>query len=342
MQLLEHKVPYEMVHMNAPGLFIAHRGEKIRVEKNEERLDICFPDTLSLPLRILMKFRLSRRALRLDKAMICYVDEKLLLFRHGSIYRYEFNTRVWTRAQQKMNCRNPMYNAILCHDGNVYIGEYGRPGGEGKRILKSCDGGLTWQTVYQFKADEIRHIHCLAWDPYEQKIWVFTGDADGQCQVLCASVDFSSIELIGDGTQVFRACHVFFYPDRVEWIMDSPLAPVRHVRLERVSRSVILLDSFPGPVWFAQSFPDGSCVAATADENGLSQRDRKLRLYLKRCGHDSWIEARVYHNDMLPKKLFRCSTITFAHGNASLNDFCASFEGVRGLDGKSVRYSLQS
>ncbi len=327
---------YEMVHYASPELFIAHKANLITYINREQKLFIPFPGRFSMAVKVALKFRKIRRMFRLDKAMIIPTEAGLVLFRQGEIWCYDIKNRIWQASNITLNCRNPMYNGILClPSGELFVGEYGNPGGLGKRIFKSIDNGYTWSEVYSFLPGEIRHIHCLAWDHFKEKIWIFTGDADEESKVLCCDKEFENMEVIGRGSQVFRTCHVMFSDKTVDWIMDSPIETVRHVQLERSTRKVSLHNYFAGPVWFTKKLLNGITVVASIQEIGPSHIDRLLHLYATK-DMESWQELIKFKHDGWPKRYFRFGTICFARGNFEADSFYMFCEGVKGLDGKSV------
>lgn len=329
---------YEMVHYASDSLFIAHRADKITYQKSENKKIIKMPLQVGGWKKLCMPFRKARRLIRLDKAMILPTDYGFIMARLGQIWLYNEKVDKWQKSEQELNCRNPMYNAFLrLGSGELFLGEYGNPNGIGKRILKSFDGGLTWQTVYQFKSDEIRHIHCLAWDEYEHKIWIFTGDSDTESKVMKTDAEFSSVEMIGAGSQEWRACHAIFTEKTVEWMMDSPLKEVHHIKYNRESKHISVGQTFPGPVWYARQYDDEVAIAATVQEIGPSHKDKEVHVYKS---HDlkQWTEIVTWKHDGWPKRYFRFGTITVCRGEKKM----LSCEGVKGLDGKSIELKYTS
>lgn len=322
---------YEMVHWASKELFIAHEANTITYRKNGNEEKIEMPvDELGWR-KLLIFFRKVRRLLRTDKVMLTPTDSGFVLVRFGRVYVYDSSTHEWNKSTIVLNCRNPMYNGLLNLEGVLYLGEYGNPSGIGKRILRSIDSGYNWACVYQFTPDEIRHIHCLAWDEYEKKIWIFTGDSDHECKVLKADVDFRCVELVGGGSQIWRSCHALFTKDKVRWMMDSPLEKVKLIEYDRKTQKISTGQSFPGPVWFAKQYKN-QAFAATAQELGPSHEDKKLHLY-QSTDLEIWKEIAVLEHDKWPKRYFRFGTITLSHGDIPY----ISCEGVKGLDGKSIK-----
>lgn len=321
---------YEMVHWNEDNLFIAHKANKITYIKNGEKRALhCPTDSLGWK-KFFMPFRKARRALRIDKTIIIPSRTGFVAVRNRHIYIYNEKLNSWSESKTKLNCRNPMYNAILEVNGILYIGEYGNPNGIGKRILMSKDDGLTWTCVHQFKPDEIRHIHALLWDDYEKKIWIFTGDFDPEPQVYKADKDFKCLEHVGGGTQQWRACHAIFSEKYVDWIMDCPLEEVHHIRLNRETGEISIGQSFAGPVWYARDYK-GVAYAASAQEVGPSHIDKKLHFY-KSTNYEHWTEMGTFNHDGWPKGYFRYGIMTAVRGNKPM----FSCEGVRHYDGKTI------
>lgn len=322
---------YEMVHLADDNLFIAHKANKITYIDHGERQIISIPDEGLGWKKIFMPLRKSRRLLRLDKAMITPTSYGFVMCRFGNVYAYDISNKTWTKVDIQLNCRNPIYNALLNCESGIYIGEYGNKNGIGKKVFRSMDEGKTWSCIFQFDPDAIRHIHCLAWDPFERKIWVFTGDDDENCRVLKASPDFSEVEEIGSGSQKWRACHVIFTKDTVEWFMDCPLEEVRYIKYHRQTGNLEIGQEVAGPVWFAREYQDFA-LAASAQEIGPSHKDKLLHLY-RSTDHTHWDEIATFRHDGWPKSYFRFGTMTFARGNKVM----ISCEGVKGLDGKTIR-----
>lgn len=321
---------YEMVHWNEENLFIAHKANIITYIKNGNKKVInCPTDSLGWK-KIFMPFRKARRALRIDKIMIVPNSNGFVAIRNSHIYIYNAETEEWSESETKLNCRNPMYNAILNVEGNLYIGEYGKPNGIGKRILMSIDDGHTWTCVHQFMPDEIRHIHALLWDKYEKRIWIFTGDFNPEPQVFKADKDFRIFERVGGGTQEWRSCHAIFSEKYVDWMMDCPLETVHHIRLDRESGEISVGQSFAGPVWFAYQYGNMT-FAASSQEVGPSHIDKKLHLY-QSVDLINWKEISTFEHDGLPKGLFRFGVMTLVRGCKP----ALSCEGVKRYDGKTI------
>ena len=232
---------------------------------------------------------------------------------------------------------------VICvTDGGetLYFGEYGHNPGRGEvPVYRSTDGGRSWQTIFRFPAGRIKHVHGCYWDPYAREVWVLTGDRDGECYMLVANPDFTSVTWMGDGTQTWRACNVFFERDRIGWIMDSQYEESRVIILDRASREIRKLGAFPGPVWYIKRLRDGYYLAATAVEFGPGVKDDYAHLMISR-DLETWLEVHRYRHDGLSKQYFKFGIITFADGAQASDSFYLFGEALRGIDGRVYECSL--
>jgi len=106
--------------------------------------------------------------------------------------------------------------------GQVFWGEYWRNVSRSPvRVLKSFDRGSNWVTVKTFKRDEIRHIHSVQYDSIFDAIWVTTGDYSKECKILYSTDSGKTFDLVGSGTQNWRAVSLLFDQDKVYWGMDG-------------------------------------------------------------------------------------------------------------------------
>jgi hypothetical protein len=328
---------------------IAHYSNgKIRIFSKFNKIIIQIDDQngikINLPINFFQKIlgvsRLLRRTLRLDKSCILPTKTGYVAFWQGNVYHINYNESTPKLTLKMTGCRTPLHNSIANIDGeNLYFGEYGNPHPKGKSIYHSPDGGLTWNKVFNISCEKIRHIHACKWDQYEQKIWVFTGDFEGQSHVICADREFKDIEWIGDGSQNYRATDAIFEKDAVNWIMDSPLSEVHHIKLNRNTRKITIGQVFPGPVWYLKQLGDGLTLACTVQEIGPSHKDHNLHLYASR-NLKKWVEVAQFEHDGFKKGLMKYGVGAFADGAQNSNAFYIHFEAVRKFDGKVCLCSL--
>jgi hypothetical protein len=79
--------------------------------------------------------------------------------------------------------------------GHVFWGEYFDNKARSEvHIYASTDGGETWQIAHTFAAGEIRHVHNIVYDQWQDCLWIFTGDYGKECRILRASFDVKAVD----------------------------------------------------------------------------------------------------------------------------------------------------
>jgi Acetyltransferase (GNAT) domain len=328
---------HEFVHYQSDDLCIYTDSNIVHIKgRAKHRIEL----PLQAPFKLLARLRLLRRLTRLDKSCVIPTVTGLIIIWQGAVYHWSETSGLRKTLVMK-GCRNPMHNSIARIDELTYVfGEYGRPQPEGKNIYKTTDGGLTWNVAFNFPASAIRHVHNCIWDPHTQRIWIFTGDYDGQCKIVSMTADFNDPRYYGDGSQVFRATGAFIDAKYVHWIMDSPLEEVRHVRMNKATGEIVLGQTFPGPVYYYTRTRDGLYLVCTAQEPGPSVSDRKVHLYASR-NLKKWVPIGAFEHDGFPRRLFRFGVGVFPAGNYDSDDVMMSFDSIKSFDGKVIRLCVK-
>ena len=107
--------------------------------------------------------------------------------------------------------------------GKIYWGEYfdNRERAE-VHIYASEDRGATWQIAHTFPPGSIRHVHNIVYDPWGDCLWILTGDEGLECQILRASCDLRSVEIVLAGNQQARAVAAIPTKDALYLSTDTP------------------------------------------------------------------------------------------------------------------------
>ena len=338
---IQRTLNQEICHYADPSLTITSRYNQIFVKSRGHQYMVQLPED-ALWKRVVSPSRLARRALRLDKCNVRPVGKDLVIIRQGRVFHYAGESHKLTFTMQLKNCRNILHQSIAVRNNQqLYFGEYGHnPKRDPVPVYRSIDGGKTWTTVFTFEKGQAKHVHGCFYDRFEDKIWVLTGDYDGECHMVCAAPDFSDVEWIGDGRQVFRACNLFFEADAVHWIMDSHLQVSHHVKLNRKTRAIEIGQPFPGPVWYIKRLDDGFYLAATAQEIGPGVLDRSVHLMASR-DMKTWEDVSCFEHDGFSKRFFKFGVLGFADGHQDSLSFFIFGEAIRGLDGKVALCALE-
>lgn len=329
----------EIVHYADDRQLITSRGGLVTVRRGGRTGRVRLPTAPSR--RLLGALRLTRRLLRLDKCNVAPTpDGGLIAIYQRRAWRVEPDGAVRETLSLRQ-CRNVLHQSLVrTPSGRWFFGEYGRNPERGPvPVYRSDDEGRSWQVVFTFPAGAIRHVHGCYWDPVEERVWVCTGDFEGECHLLVADEDFAAVEWLGDGSQVWRACRVFFTATHVAWLMDSEREPSRAVRLDRGTRRIACGQALPGPVWYAKRLSDGCYVAATAAEQGPAVRGDCAHV-LASVDLERWEEVGRFRHDGWPRPLFKNGVVGFADGGQTSAGFYVFGEALRSLEGRGALCAL--
>jgi hypothetical protein len=179
--------------------------------------------------------------------------------------------------------RGILGNGLLKADeSTIFFGEYFR--NEEKTnvtIYSSNDFGQTWEAVFKFQPGKIRHIHALQKDPYTDKIWICTGDDNNESMIGWSYDNFNTIAIIGQGSQVWRTCHLVFTEESIYWGTDTGSENISCIyRWDKHSKELHKLLSVDGAVFYGTRLFNGIVVMSTDREGFPNEKDDKTRLYV--------------------------------------------------------------
>jgi hypothetical protein len=111
---------------------------------------------------------------------------------------------------------------LKINNNSFYFGEYfSNPERTNVDIYKYCPSNNSWEAAYEFQAGQIRHVHALQRDPYSGRLWICTGDEDNEAMIGWSDNYYKTIEPIGRGSQIWRACQLVFTEEAVYWGTDT-------------------------------------------------------------------------------------------------------------------------
>jgi len=216
-------------------------------------------------------------------------------------------------------------------DGNrVLFGEY--------RILHNCqvcsyvseDGGRTFDVGYQFPIGDIRHIHNVLVDPYQNHYWVFAGDYERQPGIAALSKDFKTLNWIKHGDQRYRAVGAIIMPDRLIYGMDSDRHRNFIVAMDKQSGRLEDLLEVEGSSLYTSRFGPVMAISTCVESNPYCP-SKECAIYLSRDG-DAWQRTMPHRKDWFHPLLFLYGTLVLPYSYCQLPRGMCSGQAIQGAD----------
>lgn len=238
-------------------------------------------------------FRLSRQALRVGlHHLVPLGNGNLFVTSKRKSYILDAEGRVVNVFSGYQGNKPGHQGVCVTPDGTIFFAEYMLNPQRDKRVdlYRSTDNGQTFQVVKSFAAGDIRHLHFVKWDEYEQCLWLGTGDYgenNHECRLYRSGDNGDTWELIGQGSQDWRAIGVCFTKDYLVWGTDAGSTPDQNhlVRMSRATRQIEVVGDLEGPCHGCASYKDGRSFYSTGVEGGENEKDNLARLKELEGGH---------------------------------------------------------
>jgi hypothetical protein len=165
---------------------------------------------------------------------------------------------------------------------DLYIGEYfSNKERTNVKIFKLNSEYKTWETTFEFKPGQIRHIHSLQRDPYSGRLWICVGDEDNESMIGWSDDNYRNITPLGYGSQIWRTCQLVFTEDAIFWGTDTGSRNLAGIyRWDKESNELKKIYETPGAIFFSVKLNNGTMVMSTDREGFPNEEDDKTRLYL--------------------------------------------------------------
>lgn len=223
----------------------------------------------------------------------------------------------------------PLRRGICVTKDRLFWGEYWRnPNREPINIYSVEINTQKVETIYQFGRKTIRHIHAVEKDPYNEKLWISTGDEDSECMIALLDQFTGELEIIGQGEQKWRTVSFCFCPEGVYWGSDNHLGKNKIWRFDRATKHVQVVGDVIGPVYYNTCL-NKYIVFGTTMEKGEGQQDGYGRLYAIDF-YGRIVEIWKQRKDLWHPRLFGYGVFEFAEGRISHNRFWITAKGFEG------------
>lgn len=284
--------------------------------------------------RILGTFRLPRQLLRLGlHHLIPLNDDNVLVTAKRITYIIAPDGKVVNTFTGYQGNKPGHQGICVTSDGTIFFAEYLlNPNRDHViRLYRSSDNGRSFHVIKEWPKGDIRHLHFVKWDSYEECLWVGTGDygEDNKENRLYRSGDNGNTwELIGEGSQDWRAIGICFTKDALLWGTDAGSCPdtVHLVKMDRKNKHLEMLEDLEGPCHGCATYKDGRVFFSTGVEGGENEKDKYARLKLFEKGKTQ--EICRFKKDIFPYVL-QIGALRFPLGTENCNKVVFTAMGLK-------------
>lgn len=328
-QLLKKSI----VHFSNDKNMIISKGRYIYVldqklnEKKKIKLPLCFPRDFHFNISLL------KRLFRSDAKEIIYNQDnkKLIVIRNGEVFlifgnKYKLLGSIVGDA--------PLFNSHCIHNDTIYFGQYNQNNSRKEVHIYQIDIKNNLSIAYTFKAGKIRHIHSITKDPYiNTRLWITTGDNNGECLLLYSDDNFTNILNIGDKSQDYRIVNLGFSEDYLFYGTDNLVSENFLYTQRRDSKKRNKILSIKQTAWFLKQDQRGKALLGTTVEHGKGCQVNYSSIFLSKDFGLTWDELIRIPKDIYPMPLFKWGTVSFSNGAKNLDELYINIEGLKFLSG---------
>lgn len=240
-------------------------------------------------------------------------DGNLLMVAKKAIHMYDHGKGNVVKSFSIPRGSRPLF---ICEnqDGNLLWGEYFKNQKRGEvEVYVSSDQAWSWQVVYRFRKNSIRHVHGVFYDPYDDRIWVTTGDEDHESAIWVTDDRFKTLEKVIGSNQQSRALQLLFTNDYVYFGTDTPFETNHIYRLDKSSGRIEKLASVDTSVYWGCKVGD-ALFFSTALEPSTVNVCKFVSIWGSLDGK-RWRKVAKYKKDFWPKKSCEIGQIYLPQGN---------------------------
>jgi hypothetical protein len=329
-----------IVHFSSQKTLIKSSGRIIIIYKRCDdlmktiKLPFCFPRDFYLGIPLL------KRLLRSEAKDVIYIEEtgKLVIIRDANVYLIQESNYT---VLGTIDGDAPLFNSHCINDGNIYFGQYDQNKNRKSSKIYKIDVQNNLSLAYTFPVGCIRHVHSVTNDLHiKNRIWITTGDDDGECFLLFTDDNFKNISNIGDKSQDFRIVNLGFSKDYLFYGTDN-LKKENFIYLQNRSdgkREKVL--SIKQTAWFLKQDKKGNAILGTTVEHGKGCQVNYCSIYYSTDYGLTWLELIRIPKDIYPMPLFKWGSVSFSNGSDSLNDIFMNFESLKDVSGYSFNFGF--
>jgi len=257
----------------------------------------------SVKQKLLSKSRLSRQLLREGlHHLLPLPNGNVFVTSKRSSYVVDKDGNVVNTFKGYLGNKPAHQGVCVTPNGTIFFGEYTlNPNRDhDTHLYRSVDGGQTFHIILTLPMKEYRHIHFVKYDPYENCLWLGTGDEDFECKLMRSEDNGDTWETVGEGSQDWRAIGVCFDSECLIWGTDAGSVPDQNhiIKMDRKERTINVIANAEGPCHGCGSFKDGRVFISTGVEGGENEKDKFARL--KTLENKNIVDILKVKKDIMP------------------------------------------
>jgi hypothetical protein len=323
-----------IVHFANKEIIIQSSGRVISIFNSSGSCIILVKLPMALPRDLHFGIPLLKRLLRSNAKEVIYDEStgRIIIIREASVYLIQESNYILIGT---IDGDAPLFNSHCIFNGIIYFGQYDQNQTRSSSKIYKIDRSNNISVAYTFYPGEIRHVHSITLDPYmENRIWITTGDNNGECMLLYTDDDFENIFNIGDKSQDYRIVNLGFSKENLFYGTDNLLSRNYVYQQNRADGKRKKVLSIKQTCWFLKQDQKGNVVLGTTVENGKGCQVNYSSVYFSRDHGWNWVELLRIPKDVYPMPLFKWGSVCFSNGAVDLNDVFINAESLKYLSGK--------
>lgn len=229
-------------------------------------------------------------------------------------------------------------NIVADDRDRIFFGDYGFHGT--KSLYASTDRGRSFEEVYRFPPDEIRHVHGIQYDAYDDVFWVFAGDFGRHAGIARLSSDLADFQWIGKGHQMLRTVQAIVEPDCLYYGSDSGSEKNHIIRLQKASGRWERVRPIDGSSMFASRFGNLRLLTTTVEPSPFCERHSAI--YAWTGGNADWIRLQTHEKDRWNARYFQYGVCTLPKNRGTDSRGAYAGQSLKGIDGRTVLFEWES
>lgn len=256
-----------------------------------------------LKSRLIASNRLSRQLLREGiHHLIPLKNQTFLVCTKRMVYIVDGNGNVVNRFFGFQGNKPGHQGICVLPNGTIFFGEYSLNPERlnDTKLYRSCDNGLTFEVCLTLDKTTTRHIHFVKYDVFEDAVYMGTGDEDFECTLYKSTDNGDTWEVVGEGSQNWRAIGVCIQEKSLIWGTDAGSVPDQNyaIRMDKQDCALHVLTELEGPCHGCAVFKNGDVFLSTGVEGGQNEKDRFARL--RKVNKDGITEIFKLKKDVFP------------------------------------------